>query len=83
MAPFKESEILVAVGPRISTLAVYLVMQKRTHKPKSNHTQRKSMSMLGSKLIDKHRSVLFAIEPRVDALTMHHVINDVSDIRAI
>ena len=41
------------------------------------------MSLLGLKLIDKHRSVLFAIEQRVDALTMHHVINDVSDVRAI
>ena len=83
MAPFKESEILVAVGPRIGTLAVYLAMQKRTHKPKCNHTQRKSMRWLGSKLIDKHKSVLFAIGPRVDALTMHHVINDISDVRAI
>ena len=83
MAPFKENEILVAVDPRKGTLAVYLAMQKRTHKPKCNHTQRKSMSWLGSKLIDKHKILLVAIEPRVDALTMHYVINDVSDVRAI
>ena len=78
MDAFKESEILVAVGPRIGTLAVSLVKQKRTHESKSIHTKRKCMRWLGSK--QGYKGLLFAIGPRQHAVTMHFIIDVGPDV---